>query len=96
MEQELHLCVCGCSCAARSEGGLNCAEREGKSSQILVCSTWQEVWKEELQHTSPRHMGFMGNRRDVQKERMVEMLDFQSLYVTLMFLYFLQKQKGLE
>lgn len=41
----------------------------------------------------------MGNRRDVQKERMVEMFDFQSLlcmiflYV-LMFLCFLRNQEA--
>lgn len=51
-------------------------------------------WKEEPQHTSPKHMRFVGNRRDVQKERIVETFDFQSLYVTLMFLCFLQKQKA--
>lgn len=37
--------MCGCICGARSEGGLNCAEGEGKRSQILLCSTWQEVGK---------------------------------------------------
>lgn len=85
--------MCGCICGARSEGGLNCAEGEGKRSQILLCSTWQEVGKRSCSTHPPRHVGFVGNRRDVQKERRVETLDFQSLYVTLMFLCFLQKQK---
>lgn len=85
--------MCGCSCGAGSEEGLNCAEGEGKSSQIVLCSTWQEVGKRSCS-THLQDMGFMGYRRDVQKERMIEMFDFQSLYVSLMFLCFLQKQKA--
>lgn len=34
------------------------------------------------------------NRRHVQKERKVEIFDLQSLYASLMFLCFLQKQKA--
>lgn len=46
--------MCGCSCGAGSEEGLNCAEGEGKSSQILLCSTWQQVGKRSCT-THPQH-----------------------------------------
>lgn len=83
--------MCGCSCGAGSEEGLR---EKGKAAKSSCVALGRRLERGAAVHFPKTHVRFVGNRRGVQKERMVEMFDFQSLYVSLMFLCFLQRQKA--
>lgn len=67
---------------------------KGKAAKSSCVALGRRMERGAAAHIPKTLMGFVGNRRGVQKERMVEMFDFQSLYVSLMLLCFLQRQKA--
>lgn len=60
--------MCDCSCGAGREEGLNCAEGEGKSSQILFYSACQEVGKRSCS-THPQDTGDLWGIEGVSRRK---------------------------